>query len=43
MIVNVEAWDENMPLVRGYHDALSRALTNIVINAVEAVADGART
>jgi two-component system sensor histidine kinase AtoS len=34
--VDVEVWDENMPLVRGYHDALSRALTNIVINAVEA-------
>ena len=34
--VDVEVWDENVPLVRGYHDALSRALTNIVINAVEA-------
>ncbi|MBK5189848.1 MAG: HAMP domain-containing histidine kinase, partial [Gemmatimonadaceae bacterium] len=34
--VDVEAWDEDIPLVRGYHDALSRALTNIVINAVEA-------
>jgi signal transduction histidine kinase len=34
--VDVEVWDENMPLVRGYHDALSRALTNIVINAIEA-------
>jgi two-component system nitrogen regulation sensor histidine kinase NtrY len=34
--VDVEVWDENIPLVRGYHDALSRALTNIVINAVEA-------
>ena len=34
--VDVEVWDQNVPLVRGYHDALSRALTNIVINAVEA-------
>jgi two-component system, NtrC family, nitrogen regulation sensor histidine kinase NtrY len=34
--VDVEVRDDNVPLVRGYHDALSRALTNIVINAVEA-------
>jgi signal transduction histidine kinase len=34
--VDVEVWDEDIPLVRGYHDALSRALTNVVINAVEA-------
>ncbi|MDB4910811.1 MAG: hypothetical protein JWO39_1634 [Gemmatimonadetes bacterium] len=37
--VMVEASDD-LPLVRGYHDALSRALTNIVINAVEACPDG---
>jgi signal transduction histidine kinase len=35
-VVDVEVWDESMPLVRGYHDALARALTNIVINAIEA-------
>jgi signal transduction histidine kinase len=39
--VGVEVWDENMPLVRGYHDALARALTNIVINAIEASREGA--
>jgi two-component system nitrogen regulation sensor histidine kinase NtrY len=37
--VTVEASDD-LPLVRGYHDALSRALTNVVINAVEACPDG---
>jgi len=37
--VTVEAAEE-LPLIRGYHDALSRALTNIVINAVEACPDG---
>jgi signal transduction histidine kinase len=37
--VTVEAPDD-LPLVRGYHDALSRALTNIVINAVEACPEG---
>jgi signal transduction histidine kinase len=37
--VTVEA-PENLPLVRGYHDALSRALTNVVINAVEACPEG---
>jgi signal transduction histidine kinase len=37
--VTVDA-EEDLPLVRGYHDALSRALTNIVINAVEACPDG---
>jgi signal transduction histidine kinase len=30
----------DLPLVRGFHDALSRALTNIVINAMEACPDG---
>jgi signal transduction histidine kinase len=30
----------DLPLVRGYHDALSRALTNIVLNAIDACADG---
>jgi signal transduction histidine kinase len=40
--VDVEVWDENMPLVRGYHDTLSRALMNIVINAIEASGEKAR-
>ena len=39
--VVVEA-TEDLPLVRGYHDALSRALTNVVINAVEACPDGGK-
>ena len=39
--VTVEAADD-LPLIRGYHDALSRALTNIVINAVEACPDGGK-
>ena len=30
----------DLPLIRGYHDALSRALTNVVINAMEACPDG---
>lgn len=29
-----------LPLVRGYHDALSRALTNVVLNAIDACPDG---
>ena len=37
--VTVEA-QEDLPLVRGFHDALSRALTNVVINATEACPDG---
>ena len=37
--VTVEAQGE-LPLVRGFHDALSRALTNIAINAVEACPPG---
>ena len=32
--------EEELPLVRGFHDALSRALTNIVINAIEACPPG---
>jgi signal transduction histidine kinase len=35
----VRVRDDDVPLVRGYHDALSRALTNVVINAVEASGD----
>ena len=34
--IDVEPWQERLPLVRGYYDALSRALTNVVINAIEA-------
>jgi signal transduction histidine kinase len=30
----------DLPLVRGYHDALSRALTNVVLNAIDACPDG---
>jgi signal transduction histidine kinase len=37
--VDVEVLDDDIPLVRGYHDALARALTNVVINAVEASGD----
>ena len=28
--------DERLPMIRGYHDALQRALSNVLINAVEA-------
>lgn len=31
------AIDEPLPMVRGHHDALARALSNVLINAVEAV------
>ena len=31
---------DGLPLVRGYHDALSRALTNVVMNAIEACGEG---
>ncbi|HEY7861595.1 MAG TPA: ATP-binding protein [Gemmatimonadaceae bacterium] len=37
--VIVEAADD-LPLVRGYHDPLARALANIAINAVEACSEG---
>jgi len=37
--VEVRVRDDDIPLVRGYHDALARALTNVVINAVEASGD----
>ena len=37
--VNVE---DGVPMVRGHHDALSRALSNVLINAVEAVGPGGR-
>ncbi|MEO8881770.1 MAG: HAMP domain-containing sensor histidine kinase [Gemmatimonadaceae bacterium] len=40
-IIDVEVWDAQLPLVRGYYDALSRALTNVVINAIEAGGDRA--
>lgn len=33
---------EDVPLVRGHYDALSRALSNVLINAVEACHDGGR-
>ncbi len=29
-----------LPLVHGYHDALSRALTNVVLNAIDACTEG---
>ncbi|MEX2179130.1 MAG: ATP-binding protein [Gemmatimonadaceae bacterium] len=31
---------ENVPLIDGHHDALSRALSNVMLNAVEACRDG---
>ena len=31
---------EDVPLIPGHHDALSRALSNVVLNAVEACKDG---
>ena len=37
--VNVTVEDD-MPHVRGHHDALSRALSNVLLNAVEACVDG---
>jgi signal transduction histidine kinase len=32
--------DDGLPLVHGYHDALARALSNVLLNAVEACRDG---
>ncbi len=37
--VNVE---DGVPMVRGHHDALARALSNVLLNAVEAVGPGGR-
>ena len=37
--VKVEV-DERLALVHGYHDALARALSNVLLNAVEACRDG---
>lgn len=37
--VTVEV-EDGVPMVRGHYDALSRALTNLVLNAVEACRDG---
>ena len=37
VVVEVE---EGLPMVRGHHDALARALTNVLLNAVEACHDG---
>lgn len=31
---------DDLPLVHGYHDALSRALTNVLLNATDACRDG---
>jgi signal transduction histidine kinase len=31
---------DGLPMVRGHHDALARALSNVLINAVEACSDG---
>ena len=33
---------EGVPMVRGHHDALARALSNVLLNAVEACRDGGR-
>jgi nitrogen fixation/metabolism regulation signal transduction histidine kinase len=38
LVVEVE---EPLPLVRGHHDALARALSNVLLNAVDACADRA--
>ena len=35
--------EEPLPLVRGHHDALARALSNVLLNAVDACADRAGT
>jgi signal transduction histidine kinase len=32
--------EEGLPMVRGHHDALARALTNVLLNAVDACQDG---
>jgi signal transduction histidine kinase len=32
--------EDGVPMVRGHHDALARALSNVLINAVEACRDG---
>ena len=32
--------EEGLPMVRGHHDALARALSNVLINAVEACQEG---
>ena len=32
--------DESLPLVRGYHESLVRAVTNVLLNAVDACAQG---
>jgi signal transduction histidine kinase len=32
--------DDNVPLIPGHHDAISRALSNVILNAVEACRDG---
>ena len=32
--------DEGLPLIDGHHDALTRALSNVTLNAVEACSDG---
>lgn len=32
--------EDALPLVRGYHDALARALSNVLLNAVDACAEG---
>ena len=32
--------DDNVPLIRGHHDAISRALSNVILNAVEACRSG---
>lgn len=34
------AVDDALPMVRGHHDALARALTNVLLNAVDACRDG---
>ncbi|MBA3403861.1 MAG: HAMP domain-containing histidine kinase [Gemmatimonadaceae bacterium] len=34
--------DDDLPLIRGFHDALAGALSNVILNAIDACADGGR-
>jgi signal transduction histidine kinase len=39
--VEVEV-DEDVPMIRGHHDALARALTNVMLNAIDACKTGGK-
>jgi len=34
--------DDDVPMIKGHHDALARALSNVMLNAVDACKDGGR-